>query len=198
MDFPLNSDCQIAPVRAPLEHGITAAILEVGCYDDFGVIFLKRQTEHSWQCENSISFLGGKTFGNLETHLANVSSAETKDIIIERLVDTHGTGYLEEYYLVLKVIDRRLRVVLDTMEHFVRVGWPGVQDVDERSVFKTESPSHGEPGDIREDETLTLNDERAARVSERYLTWDDSLKIFIPGGWLPVAVAKPKKHPSIF
>ena len=188
LDFPLDSECQINSVRSPLEQGSTEAILEVGCHNSFALILLRQQARDRWVSINSISLIDGEHSGNLETTLVNLSSAETKDIVVQHVVTGYGTGFLDENFLVLKVVDGRLHTVLDTMQRFVRADWPAPHLVEGKSAFKLEPPSQGEPGDICEDETITSHGNPTVSLRQRYFYWNKNLQIFEPSGWNDVTV----------
>ncbi len=182
LTFPLARGCDITAVSAPLEPKTNDAVLKIDCTGDFGVVLLREGPEGRWLYVNSLSYPQGDVYGRLEMKVLNIFSPDTKDIVIEHLIGDHGTGYLEEYFVILRVVEGQLGTVADVMQRFVRAGWPGVLDVDERSTFTFDAPTTKQPGDVVE--RLTISASTLPKiVLRRGLHWDPESRIYAPDGW---------------
>lgn len=188
LTFPLAPACDVTVQTGPFEMNANDAILTVDCEGDFALLFLKEAQKGRWFHVNSVSFPQGDTFGDLKTRALNIYSQDTKDLVVEHLIGDHGTGYLEEYFVILRVVGGQLRAVLQTMEHYVRSGWPGVADVDEQSTFTFDAPTEKAPGDVVE--RLVIKTDKIPRiVLQRGISWDSASNMYAPDGWDTIKIA---------
>ncbi|HEV2195912.1 MAG TPA: hypothetical protein VGR55_10030 [Candidatus Acidoferrum sp.] len=182
LTFPLAPACDVTVQIGPFEMNANDAILTVDCAGDFALLFLKEEQGGRWFHVNSVSYPQGDTFGDLKTRALNIYSPNTKDLVVEHLIGDHGTGYLEEYFVILRVVGGQLRAVLQTIEHYFRSGFPGVNDVDEQSTFTFDAPTAKEPGAVAE-RLVIKTDKFPQIVLERGFSWDNASNMYAPDGW---------------
>lgn len=180
--FPIDLPCDVAVLDGPFETNANDAVLKINCTGDFALVLLREGKNRTWVNVNSISFPQGDIYSRLTANVRNIESVDTKDVLVEHLIGSHGTGFLEEYFLVFRVVDGHLRTVLEVIQHFVRSGWSGVPDVDEQSTFTFDAPTSKQPGDIVEH--LVISAGELPRISlEQGFAWDGFSKIYSPDGW---------------
>jgi hypothetical protein len=180
--FHLDGDLtgmEFSVIYRPLDAGRKTAVITARLFDVITVIVLKH-TRQGWLYEDSLPFWAWTD--KLSMNLKPLTEPPLNDIVIHQHVTTHGTGLYEAHFVVVKLIDSRLRIVLDTVEEAHISGWPRDEgDIEQKSVFKLTPAKKDEPADIEEEETVRTGS--FAEVRKRDFTWIPEFKIFEPSEW---------------
>lgn len=161
-----------------LERGLrTAVITNDDGMQDFLVIVLKR-TKQAWSYSDSMHF--ASTYDRLSFDLKPLTAPPLSDIVVHQHVTGHGTGFYEGHFLVIKLINGKLRLVLDAIEEARSLGWPGQQDIEQKSVFKLHPASKDEEASIEEEETVKS---KFIEEREQEFRWEPMFNIFESSPW---------------
>lgn len=193
--FPISLPCEASTLVGAFEENINDAIITIDCSGDFGLVLLRQTREGRWTFMNSVSYPQGDTYGNLKVSTQNIDSSITKDIVVEHVIGMHGTGYLEDFFIVFRIVDGRLRAVLHVLEHYVRAGWSGVPDLDEQSTFVFDAPTSKQPGDIVERLVISAGDLPRISLEQGY-GWNPSSKMYAPEGWTEIELHPRAQKPQ--
>jgi len=93
--------------------------------------------------------------------------------------------------MIVKLIDGKLRIVLDAVEQAHISGWPREEgDIEQKSVFKLHPASKDKGASVEESETVTT---KFTEVREREFQWDPNFKFFEPSQWYSAERKKASK-----
>jgi hypothetical protein len=178
--FGPDCACAVETVRATFEQGKQDAILKVKRSYDFDLIVLRRRQDGTWQYLDSMPL--DAAYDLLTVDLQAIVSPPLEDIVVHDHVSARGTDIFQGDFLVLRVIDGRLRVVLDAVEESHVQLWNNPNPtVKQTSIFEISPKSGDTPAVIKEKQTLTLGEQTA--MLEREFYWDNDLRAFEVGLW---------------
>lgn len=180
--FPLRPPvCSVGVLRGSFEADSDDAVLKVQCSQDFQLLLLSRKSRGRWQYADSIPF----PFGNhdlIAVALQKLIDPNDDDIVIHGDTVAFGTGIYQADFLVLRVLNRKLRVVLDTVEKgsvYPPLGHGTA--VQQQSSFSITPTTGRDPGSITERMDLNVGGKKV--TVERDFYWQKDLGIFEPGFW---------------
>ncbi|MGC2255122.1 MAG: hypothetical protein WA563_11300 [Candidatus Acidiferrales bacterium] len=175
------------------EPGYSDALLEVKCSYDFELVILTRGLRGTWGYLDSVYL--GAIYDRLTVGLAKMISPREDDIIVHNDVTLRGTGIYQADFEILRVTNRKVRVVLDEVEKGFAypLGEPD-QWVEQQGKFEAVPATDKDSGIT---EIMTFKTERKKTVVERGFYWRKDFGIFEPTFWSPLQPAAkpaPKKQ----
>jgi hypothetical protein len=198
MPWVLGKDCEGEPAdecgveikTAVLEQGKENAVIQVAHYFDFLLIVLVRNKNGTWQYSDSMPLSAAYNF--LTVTFQSIVNPPVQEIVVHKHVPLHGSGIYQANFLILKVIDGRLRVVLDTIEESnLTQDWTGGPLLMQRSAFEVIPKTGDKSAYVRETQTFVIGD-RSAQW-ERAFYWDDDLHTFQVSLWTTYKPLTPNK-----
>lgn len=183
------------PLKGAFERDHSDALVTIKCSYDFELVVLTRDPDGRWVYLDSVYL--GATYDYLTLTLARVVSPAEDDIVVHDDVIVHGTGIYQADFLILRITNRKLQIVLDAVEKGVISPYGESGDsVEQESKFSVVPATDKGPGTVNETETLNVGGKRTS-VLEREFDWRKDFGIFEPSFWGSVQRASksaPKKR----
>lgn len=188
--LPLRPEvCSVSVLRGTFEPDSDDALLKVQCSQDFQLLLLTSKSHGRWHYADSMPF----PFGDhdlIAVALQKLIDSNHDDIVIRGDTVAFGTGIYQADFLVVRVLNHKLRVVLDTVEkgslyppeHEGPNQW-----VTQQSSFDITAADDKSPGTVTE--TMNLNVGGKKVTVEREFDWQKEFGVFAPSFWSAV-------HPS--
>lgn len=184
LSLPLRPEaCSVGVLRGSFESGSDDALIKVQCSQDFQLLLLTRKSRERWHCADSMPFPFG-THDVITAALRKLIDPKNDDIVIRGDTVAFGTNTYQADLLVVRVLNHKLHVVLDTVEkgafHPPEGEGPN-QWVEQQSSFDITAADDKGPGSITERMDLNVGGEKVK--VERDFYWQKDLGIFEPGFW---------------
>ena len=175
----LRDDCANAAItvsRPRLDSAIRTATLQIGAPQVADLVVLRENRDGSWEWVDTLRF--DSAYERLQLEFKALVRPPVEEIVVSNNVAVHGTGVYHDYFLIVKLIDGRLRVVFAATARESAHPWPaGAPEREIRSTFRLDAAGRS-PATIAETRYYQIGN-RAATLT-RSFTWDDRLLTFLP------------------
>lgn len=175
--------CSVVATWGEFETNSDDALLQIQCSMDFELVLLTRDSDGRWHGADSMPFPVGD-YDAIAVGLKRLIDKNYDAITIHDDTVSYGTGLYQADFLVLQISNRKLHVVLDTVEKgaFHPPEGEGLNHwVEQRSSLDITSATEKEPGSVTEMMDLDVGGKKAAM--EREYHWQKDLGIFEPSFW---------------
>jgi hypothetical protein len=183
LGIPLRPQvCSVSALRVKFEPASDDALLKIECSQDFGLLLLVQESGR-WQYADSMALPWG-AHDAITVGLRKLIDPSDDAIIIHGDTVGFGTGIYQSDFLVVRVLNRKLHVVLDTVEkgsvYPPQSAGPN-RWVEQRSSFEITPADQKKAGSVTE--MMTLNVGGKEVVLEREFDWRKEFGHFEPSLW---------------
>lgn len=161
------------PIRTQSHQDLAILFLPCGSLDS-AYLYLVLSTDHGWHVIDNRGF-DCHYDEKVSFEIAPLRSPDVDDVLVHHECEGHDTGFLQVNFNVFAIVSSKFKLLLNSEEVLKVNGWPGMDDLDQRSTFAATSAM---PAVI--EETRCTRKKGTVILEGRKFQWSESRLRYLP------------------